>query len=323
MGYARILIDCSSLYHAAYNTSKHLTFKIPTGETVVTGGIYTFIKMVQKLDRDYLNVGGNFYFLFDNTTAVEYRRKDLDPEYKINRRKQEPVFYQGLNFLQMILMSYQKGNFVFQNPGSEADDLVSILLGVFPPEEKILLVSRDLDWARGIGPNVDWLTKVDKADVVVDLAKFKELHGYTPSRRSICLYKAFRGDVSDGIPNAVPNLPEDVLCRLAEEPYDIKELVRRIKLDEFTYLSKTFKEKTLANEGRLMLNYRLVDYLTPPAEDVSDNILRTEYNPTTLVRLYKNLGFDAAKLDPRPEVQPPKPKAGIDKLFKFADYERA
>lgn len=323
MSYQRILVDCSSEYHACYHTSKHLTFKAPTGETIVTGGIHTFLKRIQKIDRTYLSPGGSFYFLFDNTTAVEYRRRDMDPEYKVNRTKQEPVFYQGLNLLNMILMNYQKGNYVFQNPGSEADDLVSVLLPVFPASERILLVSRDLDWARGIGPRVDWLTPIEKLDTVVDEAKFKELHGYLPSRESICMFKAFHGDTSDGIPNAVPGIPQDTLKRLVCEPYDLKELLRRIKLGEFLYLSDTFREKTLQAEGRLKLNYRLVDYLTPADASVAENILTTAFNPKTLTRLYTFLGFDIPKLDNRPELRPSKPKASVDNLFKFATYERA
>ena len=52
--YDYLLIDSNLLYHKNYNANKDLTYKVK-GTTIVTGGIYGFIRSIRKLKRNLLD----------------------------------------------------------------------------------------------------------------------------------------------------------------------------------------------------------------------------------------------------------------------------
>lgn len=324
MKYSSLLIDVSNLYHKAYSTSMTLTMETPEG-TLVTGGIYTFIKMIQRLQREYLEKGGKFYFLFDNTSSVESRRKQIDPDYKANRYKKDPVFYKGLDFLNLILTSYENGWLITRRPGSEADDLVAATLQNIPMTGKALLVSGDLDWARAMSDKVDWLhdkwVEGKRYDEILNKESFKELYGYDPSHRSVCLYKSFRGDASDNIAIGVERIPEAVLLHIVEKYKDLPDLYRKLNEDE--EIPVHWKEAIQERKARLALNYSLVDFDLVSRDDYLAHTVVTKFEPNTLKRLYGVLGFSVAKLDPRFTMNKVITVEEEDSFFDFEDYTRA
>jgi 5'-3' exonuclease len=180
------------------------------GKRMVTGGIFTSLKMIQRIEREYLDTDGRIYFLFDNALSGESRRKEIDPDYKVNRKKRDAQFYRGLDYLQMVLMHYQKGYRVSRRPSFEADDLVAPILESFGNNQySVLLVSNDLDWSRAINNNTHWMTRKDHQDIIYTKDKFYEDFGFYPGLNEVCLYKSIRGDPSDNIPPGVKNIPEN------------------------------------------------------------------------------------------------------------------
>jgi 5'-3' exonuclease len=164
--YQRILLDVSNLYFRAFSTSRHLVADVE-GKRMVTGGIFTSIKMIQRIERDYLEPGGRIYFLFDNALSGEVRRKEIDPDYKINRKKCEPQFYRGLDYLQLVLMHYQTGYRIVRRPASEADDLIAPILESFGEKSYyVLLAANDMDWSRAISERTHWMVRKDNHDVI-------------------------------------------------------------------------------------------------------------------------------------------------------------
>lgn len=295
--YSRILIDVSNLYHRGHSVSSHLTFKSPNGKEIVTGGIYTSLKMIQRIQKDYLAPDGFMYFLFDNVHSGDNKRKDIDPEYKGNRVKKDQSFYKGMDLLHLILLSYDDNFIVIKRPGSEADDLVSSLLKEFSQYERVLLVSNDMDWARGISENVH-LAKYEKKDYVVYTPEyFEEKYGFYPTNEAVVLYKTFRGDDSDNIPKGVPGIRENVLIRLIEDYDSLKEILNDI--DEISYLGDTWKKRIKENKARLRLNNSLVSYLEVPFNELKEYMFFGEFKPSSLRSLYDSLGFNSATLDSR------------------------
>ena len=322
--YTRILLDASNLYWAAFSVSQDLTHVLPNGEPVVTGGVFTFLKMMKRIEREYLSPMGSFYILFDNTQSVENRRKEIDPEYKANRYKKDPIFYRGLDFLNLILLSYKDNNFVIRSPGNEADDLVDCLLDSFGSleRERVLLVSNDGDWARGIRQSVHWMTFSGKnGDTIYTKDTFKEKKGYTPSRASVCLYKAFTGDDRDNIPAGVPGIRKDLVAKLVEDFENLDDLLFCAQSKKILYLNDTWRDRIMEAKGRLYLNYKLVDYLNVTPETIEEQLTPTTYEPKTLLRLYSSLGFHADKFDPRPELLAKVDESGED-FFTFEDLSR-
>lgn len=300
--YNKILIDVSNIYHKAYSVFTETTHTSPSGEIIHTGGIAGFLKSLKKIEHDFLSPLGSIYFLFDNALSVEDRRKQIDPEYKINRYKKDPIFYRGLDYLHLILLSHKNGNFVFRNPGSEADDLVDAVIQSFDKDDRVLLVSGDKDWARGLKENVDWFFSRPKDPILMNREKFEEHYGYKPTRQRICMYKSFRGDAGDHIPAGVPGINKEVLIRLINEFDNFNDMFLAIRNNSILYLSDTWKQNILAGKGRLLLNMRLVDYIEVEPDGIADNLLPTSFEPKTLKRLYELMGFDIAVVDPRPEL---------------------
>lgn len=314
--YSRILIDVSNLYYRAYSMSSHLTFKAPNGKEIVTGGVYTSLRMIQRIQKDFLAPDGFMYFLFDNTHSGDNKRKEIDPDYKSNRVKKDQSFYKGLDLLHLILLSYDDNFIVVKRPGSEADDLVSSLLKEFSQYEKVLLVSNDMDWARGLSEVVH-LAKYENKDYTIYTPDyFEEKYGFYPTKESVILYKTFRGDGSDNIPKGVPGIRENVLIKLIENYDSLKEILSEV--DDISYLGDTWKKRIKENKARLRLNNSLVDYQEVPFKELQDYMFFGEFKPTSLRSYYESLGFNVEILDPRVT----KPAQEKKSFFDFKPLDR-
>jgi len=325
MKYHNLLIDTANLYYRAYFSTQMTTINTAQGQ-MPTHGIHTSIKMIQKLERDFLYSNGVIYFLFDNTSSGETRRKDLDPEYKMNRNKQEPGFYRGLDFLQLLLTHYADGWQIVQYPDYEADDLVKPLLKIIPEDQKIGLVTNDMDWGRAINDRCTWIVYERHNGIrgyqEINADVFAMRFCFKPSLKNICLYKSICGDDGDNIPAAVEYIPKKVVVSFLDLVDSAEDLF--IKLPAL-HMSDHWKHQIQNNKGRILLNYSMVDYQDISVIECQSVTVMTKYDPRVLERLYKLLKFDIEKLDARvikSMKQFEKPATGDD-FFQFAEYERA
>lgn len=303
MLYDKILIDVANFYHSSYSTAENMKYTLPSGEVVLTGGIYNFLRSLKKLERTQLQVGGSIFFLFDNASSINGRRKQIDPDYKSNRFRKDPLFYRGLDFLHLILLSYDNKHFTVRSDGAEADDLVDVLCRSFRPDDKVLLASNDHDWARGIAENIHWYVRGKESTVTIYTRElYRETFGFLPSRESVCMYKSFHGDDVDKIPNAVPDIRKDILIRICSEFKSLKDLFFQLETSKVEYISEIWKTKILSAKGRLLLNWSLVDYQAISELQLGEDLTPTRYEPKNLRTLYTSLGFNIEKLDPRPEL---------------------
>jgi 5'-3' exonuclease len=317
--YHRILVDIAGIYFRAFSVPRHLAADV-NGKRMVTGGIFTAIKMLQRIERDYLAEGGRIYFLFDNALSGEDRRKDIDPDYKINRKKRDPQFYRGLDYLQLVLMHYQTGYRIVRRPTSEADDLVAPILESFGDKQySILLVSNDMDWSRAISDTVHWLVRKDNQDVIYTKGKFYEEYGFYPGLSEVCLYKAIRGDIADNIPPGVKNIPETVVLDIIHQVKNVSNMFLNLA---GLNIPVQWKDAIRQNRGRIQLNLMLVDYQPVSMADCRECTLITEYNKEMLSKFYRMLNFKPEGIDER--LRKPDIPAKEEDFFKDFDvYPRA
>ena len=300
--YSTLIIDTSNFYMRAYSVGGNMTNKMEDGSTLVTGGIYTFLRMVKSLENRFLEPDGEVYFLFDNSHSGIDRRKEIDPEYKSNRTKKDDNFYRSMDILQTILLNYKENWFCVKKKGYEADDLVYPFIKEFS-DRQILLVSNDLDWFRGISERVhvakyEKAPGTDKTDYVIyDPELFYERMGFKPSIPAMILYKSFRGDGSDNIPAGVPGIRTEALNYIIKHCSSVQEVIK--KLDSLEEVSDTFKKRIQENKARLFLNEKLVAYQEISFENLKEDIYKCEFHPRVLHSLYKSLGFQIGKIDPR------------------------
>jgi 5'-3' exonuclease len=295
MRYSRILIDVAGVYFRAFFTSQHIVADVE-GKRMITGGIYTSLKIIQKIESDYLMENGRIYFLFDNPSSGEIRRKDIDPDYKINRKKQDPRFYRGLDCLQLLLRSYKNGYRIIQRPETEADDLVFPILKSFEgSSHSVLLVSNDMDWSRAIGEKVHWLASLNGKDNIYDKYLFFNKYGFYPGRDEVCLYKALRGDTSDNIVAGVKGIPEQVVLEIIRQVKSVQNMF--LKLGDIR-IDEQWKKAIRQNKGRIQINFMLIDYQPLSIADVREYTAISEFNKDLLLMYYRIFGFDIERIDP-------------------------
>lgn len=295
-----IIVDVSNLYYRAYHTHKDLVYEFPQGKgKLITGGVYGFLQSINKLSRIYTTTQGRvpkFWFLFDNHDSKINNRKLIDPDYKKNRVKQSSEFYRGIDYLEMVLMHHSDGNVIINRTEWEADDLVKPVVYEIDSSHTILLYSQDLDYSRLIeheGRKIFW----DNAHQIFDKKVFRIHYGFTPTESSVTLYKTFKGDPSDAIPNAVPNLPKEVLFQIMEAYKDLYKFLQDLPI--IWFLSDHWKRKIQEAIPRLILNEQLVSFIGIGKEQLKDSTFETRYSPHTLKTLYESIGFNIDKIDRR------------------------
>jgi 5'-3' exonuclease len=287
---------------------------------MATGGIFNALKMIQRVESLYLSENGRIYFLFDNPASGEIRRKDIDPDYKINRKKQSPQFFRGLDYLQLVLRNYKTGYRVIQRAETEADDFVPPILKSFEGRDHfVLLVSNDMDWSRAISDKVHWMAHSGEKDVIFDKDLFYNKYGFYPGRNEVCLYKALRGDDADNIVPGVKGIPEPVLVSIVRQVKSVQNLF--INLNDLQ-IDGQWKTAIRQNKGRIQINLMLVDYLPLTISDVRECTVITEFNKNMLLMYYKIFGFDTVQIDPR-LAKEDKPFREEDFFNSFDSYPRA
>jgi len=242
--YDAILIDVLNLFHRCI-----------AGEEKEVNAIPKFLKSLNKIESNYLECSGKIYYLVDNPNSRNFSRKMIDPEYKLDREKLKPSFLRALDLLQTILLHRNNNYKLIQVPFLEADDLVPLVLAGIESDRKALLVSTDLDWSRAINKKTHWLDK----DTIYDTQSFFDKYEFEPTNEKVCLWKALKGDESDCIPNALPNLQKETVLKILNQFSDIYSFLDSYKT--LDWLNDHWKNEIKNNITRIRLNYQLVQFV--------------------------------------------------------------
>lgn len=259
MRYQNLIIDCNNLF---WRSAVTCTKKLLHGDEEEDKEFYSItiqdcLVRIQELIKQFGTSDCNVYILHDNPFSKINEREMIYADYKHARKNKNipPVFYKALEKLIEILKVYHNNFYILHYKGSEADDLVPIALQ--HRKGNCLLISADLDWARGIADDISWYN----FSMIYTKDLFRSEYGYNPEGKSIQLYKAIRGDKSDCIENAVPYLPNIILLEIVNTYTDLKDMFSR--LSENTNIPNQWKEKIRDNKRQIEINYQLTDYIIP------------------------------------------------------------
>jgi 5'-3' exonuclease len=292
--YSCIIVDLQNLYARNYAVHEKELYE-SIDEIISVGGIHGTIISIKKILRDYAMPDTKVYFLADNPTSRQTSRKFISPDYKINRIVKPRIYYRGLELTSLILQSYSDNFIYIQVPKMEADDVVPVIIDKLPKEEKILIVSNDMDWARCIDyhdHSVTWYN----GKMIMTNGAFFDKYGFEPTEENIVNYKTYRGDASDNIEVGLPYIPEKIVLQLLDYG-SVEDVI--LDVDNIEFLNPKWKALIKERAPRLKINQQLVSFYPLEYSEIKQFIIKGKFKPSTLRVLYEGLGFNVDQFDSR------------------------
>jgi len=198
---------------------------------------------------------GNIIILADRYGSIY--RKNIYPEYKANRKRENQTEEEALEFKKFI-DEYNRALDVAANrfkviviDGVEADDTIAYLSTRKAKDfSHIMILSTDKDLNQLVNHKVSRFSYITRKET--NIHNFEEQNGCTPS--DFILTKCLEGDTGDNIPG-IAGIGKKRACTLARDYCDVELLLDAIPLE-----GKQIFIQNL-NKGRdiLELNYKLMD----------------------------------------------------------------
>lgn len=234
-----VIIDgnnyASIAYHRAYGNIKKSNPEHIEDWSWVGGGFAKIFKsMLEKLLREMKPPQS--YIVWDTAGGTSWR-KELFPEYKGTRNKNNPFLGQALSLGREIAGELDVCNVAY--PETEADDAVYALAKVLSkrPQANTILVSRDADFLQ--------IVQEGHATMVWDPVRKKALE--VPPY-SLNVYKALVGDPSDNL-SGVRGIGPKTAIRLIKEGLSSQLLEQIDPVLSIIALSRNPNEGLLLDEA--------------------------------------------------------------------------
>ena len=201
------LVDGNNLAYRAYFA---LPEELATSEGFPTNALLGFTNMLFKLLADYRPKGVAVAW---DTRATH--RKELDPEYKVDRRPMPDLLAEQFPHFRPIVEAFGYRNLEFE--GWEADDVIATLAArADEAGVKTTVVSTDRDAFQLVSDNVSlMMTPRGVADVhVYTPERVFARYGVTPEQ--VPDFIGLKGDTSDNIPG-VPGIGDKTAGQLVAQ----------------------------------------------------------------------------------------------------------
>jgi DNA polymerase I len=215
-----ILDGHAQIYRAYYAPFRDLT--APDGQP--TKATFVFVQRLLNLIRlrkpDYLAMA------IDSGGEGELLRRQIDPEYKANRKPPPDDFApQEKKIFEVV---GDLGIPIYGLPGHEADDIIATMARQLETKGfDVIVVSNDKDLRQLVGERI--LMYDAFADSITDAAAIEKKHGYTPAQ-AIDI-QTLIGDPTDNV-RGIPGVGEKTAAKLIRQYSNIPGIMAH--LDELT-----------------------------------------------------------------------------------------
>ena len=307
MGKRIIIIDGNSLINRAYYAMQR---PMITKEGIYTQGIYGFVNMLQKLEKDY---EPEYITVAFDLKAPTFRHLEYE-EYKAGRKAMPPELVIQMPLMKDVLHAMNIKTLELE--GFEADDVIGTVareaeaLDISP-----LIVTGDRDALQLASDKTTVLiTKKGITDFeLFDFDKMVETYGLTPTQ--FIDLKGLMGDKSDNIPG-IPGVGEKTGQKLLAQFGSVEEMVAHT--DEIA--NAKLRAKVEENAQLALMSKRLATINTfVPMELDFDEMKFTDPNYEKLVELYTKLEFKSFLK--RLEI-PEEAEISADAEFEFAELNK-
>jgi DNA polymerase-1 len=212
------LVDGNNLAYRAYFA---LPEELATSEGFPTNALLGFTNMLFKLLADYRPKGVAVAW---DTRATP--RKELDPEYKVDRRPMPDLLAEQFPHFRPIVEAFGYRNLEFE--GWEADDVIATLAArADEAGVKTTVVSTDRDAFQLVSDNVSlMMTPRGVADVhVYTPERVFARYGVTPEQ--VPDFIGLKGDTSDNIPG-VPGIGDKTAGQLVAQYGSLERVLEHV-----------------------------------------------------------------------------------------------
>lgn len=290
-----VIIDGNSLINRAYYAMQR---PMITKDGIYTQGVYGFINMLQKIEKDY--EPGYLTVAFD-MKAPTFRHLEYDA-YKAGRKAMPTELAMQMPIMKDVLRAMRIK--ILEMEGFEADDIIgTVSVSAQTAGLEPLIITGDKDALQLVSDKTRVLiTKKGITDFeIYDVPKMKERYGMTPAQ--FIDLKGLMGDSSDNIPG-IPGIGEKTGIKLLAQFGTLENLLSRT--GEIS--SDSLRKKVEENEALARMSKRLATINTNVPIDFDFNELKlTEPDYDELVDLYTKLEFKSflkrLKIEPSAEQE--------------------
>lgn len=284
-----VIIDGNSLINRAYYAMQR---PMITKDGIYTQGIYGFINMLQKIEKDY---EPEYISVAFDLKAPTFRHLEYD-QYKAGRKPMPPELVMQMPLLKDVLHAMNIKTLELE--GFEADDIIGTVSRVAEETEiEPLIITGDKDALQLASDKTKVIiTKKGISEFeVFDNEKMKEVYGLTPMQ--FIDLKGLMGDSSDNIPG-IPGVGEKTGLALLEQFGSIENL-----LEHTDEISKAGLRKKVEENAQLaVMSKRLatINRFVPLELDFAEMKMR-EPNYDALIEIYTKLEFNSFLKRLKPE----------------------
>src|SRR5256885_6783161 len=246
---------------------------------------FLFNNILKRLVKDYQP---DYVGIVFDTSKPTFRDK-LFEKYKAKRQPMPDELALQLPYVRRLCEAMRLP--ILEFDGFEADDVIGCLaLKAAKLNLDVLLVTNDKDMMQLVGDGVRVLragTGGAKNDVIVDIAKVREILGVGPEQ--VVDVMALMGDTIDNIPGA-KGIGEKGATELIQKYGSVENA-----LDHAAEVShKRYREALQQQREQVMLSKQLATLATQvPVELELDKLQRHEPDLSALATLYRELGFNS------------------------------
>ncbi len=276
-----VIIDGNSLINRAYYAMQR---PMITKEGLYTQGVYGFLNMLAKIEKDY--EPAYIAVTFDRK-APTFRHLAY-AEYKAGRKGMPPELAMQMPLLKEVLAAMRIK--MYETDGYEADDLIGTIArkseeaGLEP-----LIITGDRDALQlASGKTNVLITKKGISEFeMYDESVMMDRYGLTPEQ--FIDLKGLMGDQSDNIPG-IPGVGEKTALKLLHEFGSVESLIENAD----SVSSPKLKEKIEENAQLAMMSKRLATINTDaPIEFEIEETRVSEPDYDELINVYTKLEFNS------------------------------
>lgn len=286
------VIDGNHLASRCWFTIMYDKVGLTTPEGKQVGTIYLFSSLLRNLIKKYKSNDTYFYITWDG--GGKTFRHELYPNYKGDRTKFAPEFYEQIIELQQLLEHFDVTQ--YREKGVEADDFIGTICNLSRKnKQKVIIYSGDHDFEQLISNSINVVKHEKNGDLTKDIEWFENNYEGLKKPCDLIDLMALTGDSSDNV-SGIPKVGDVTGIKLLIANNGLDNLLQNIdnlktldKNKNIVDASDKLKQSVKDNIDNIKLNRKLVKINQDL--DIEFKLLRKGYDFNEILKSFKKYNF--------------------------------